>query len=68
VVVGLGEIIGGGIAPSVAGHIAKNYGIEHVFGIALSALIACAAIILFIREPRNAFQVLGQESTSANAG
>lgn len=60
IVVGVGEIVGGGIAPSVAGFIAKTYGIQHVFSIALAVLAAAVVAILLIREPRKATRRAGE--------
>lgn len=51
VIVGMGEIFGGGLAPAFAGYIAKGYGIEHVFTLALVALLLAAAIVLLVRKP-----------------
>ncbi len=51
VIVGMGEIVGGGLAPAFAGYIAKGYGIEHVFTLALVGLLLAAAIVLLVRKP-----------------
>ncbi len=51
VIVGTGEIFGGGIAPAFAGYIAKGYGIEKVFTVALVALLLAAAAVLVVRKP-----------------
>ncbi len=53
-VVGIGEIVGGGIAPSLAGYIANHYGIQNVFGLSLGCFLAGAVVILFIKEPARA--------------
>lgn len=50
-VVGVGEIFGGGIAPSIAGYIANNYGIQNVYGLSLGCFLASVVVIMFIREP-----------------
>lgn len=50
-IVGTGEIFGGGLAPAFAGYIAKRYGIEHVFTVALVALLLAAAVVLMVRKP-----------------
>lgn len=52
VVIGVGEIIGGGIAPSLAGYIAKHYGIQHVFSLCLAGSIASVLLIMMLREPQ----------------
>ncbi|KAI3611535.1 hypothetical protein D8I24_0130 (plasmid) [Cupriavidus necator H850] len=53
-VVGIGEIFGGGVAPALAGYVAKQYGIEHVLYLALGALMIgfVAAISLKETAPR----------------
>jgi MFS family permease len=50
IIVGSGEIFGGGIAPVIAGNVAQRYGIEHVLTMALIGLTAGAIVSLFIRE------------------
>jgi MFS family permease len=49
-VVGIGEIFGGGIAPALAGYVAKHYGIEHVLYLALGALVIGFLTALSLRE------------------
>jgi MFS family permease len=63
-VVGIGEIIGGGIAPALAGYIAQNFGIQHVFNIALASLIAAAVFVFFLREPSKLGQVQASEQAA----
>ncbi|CAG4913694.1 MFS transporter [Paraburkholderia gardini] len=36
---GIGEIFGGGVAPAIAGYIAQNFGLPHVFDFALVGLV-----------------------------
>lgn len=50
-IVGLGEIVGGGLAPAFAGYIAQRYGIENVFTVALVGLLLAAAVVLVVRKP-----------------
>jgi sugar phosphate permease len=50
IVVGSGEIFGGGVAPSIAGYIAQNYGIENVMYVALAGVALGALVSLFITE------------------
>jgi len=38
-VIGVGEIFGGGVAPSIAGFIAVNYGLQHTLTFAFGALL-----------------------------
>lgn len=49
-VIGAGEIFGGGVAPSIAGQIAGSYGIEHVFTFTIGGLILGFVIALFLKE------------------
>ncbi len=50
IIIGAGEIFGGGVAPYIAGTIAQHYGIQYVPYFALSGLIAGALVSLFLRE------------------
>ena len=50
IVVGTGEIFGGGVAPSLAGYIAENYGIEHVLTLALVGVSMGVIVSLFFEE------------------
>jgi predicted MFS family arabinose efflux permease len=50
VIIGTGEIFGGGIAPAIAGNIAQTYGIQHVLTMALIGLCAGVVVSLFLRE------------------
>lgn len=56
IVIGAGEIFGGGIAPSVAGSIAQNAGIQYTLYFALGGQILGLVLSLFLREtaPRRA--------------
>lgn len=56
IVIGAGEIFGGGIAPSIAGGIAQNYGIQYTLYFALGGQLCGLIISLFLREtaPRRA--------------
>lgn len=49
-VVGAGEIFGGGIAPIIGGYIAQNYGIESVLYLALSGVVIGVLVAVFFRE------------------
>jgi predicted MFS family arabinose efflux permease len=49
IIVGSGEIFGGGIAPAIAGHIAQRFGIEHTLTLALLGL-ALGVIVSFCLE------------------
>jgi MFS family permease len=50
VVVGAGEIFGGGIAPYIAGGIADTYGLPSVLNVALIGVAAGVVVCLFLRE------------------
>jgi MFS family permease len=49
-IIGIGEIFGGGLAPSVAGYVAKHFGIERAVLMPLWALGIAAVAILFLQE------------------
>lgn len=50
IVVGSGEIFGGGIAPSIAGFIAQNYGIQNILYMPLAGVALGVVVCLFLRE------------------
>ena len=50
IVIGAGEIFGGGIAPSLAGAIAQHFGIQYTLYLALGGQIAGLLISLLLRE------------------
>lgn len=49
-VIGVAEIFGGGVAPSVSGFLAQNYGIEYVLYLALGGLLLCVTATSFLTE------------------
>jgi predicted MFS family arabinose efflux permease len=49
-VIGAGEVFGGGVAPIIAGRIAGSSGIEHVFTFAIGGLVVGLVIALFLKE------------------
>jgi MFS family permease len=49
-VVGAGEIFGGGVAPIIAGNIAENFGIENALYVALTGVALGVAVCLFLTE------------------
>jgi len=49
-VVGAGEIFGGGVAPLIGGYIAENFGIENVLYLALVGVALGAVVSLFLTE------------------
>lgn len=50
VVVGVGEIFGGGIAPIIAGTIAANFGIQYIMHLAMAALVIGFLCVCFLKE------------------
>lgn len=49
-IIGVGEVFGGGIAPSIAGAIAQNYGLQYILYFALSGQLLGLLVALFLRE------------------
>lgn len=50
VVVGAGEIFGGGVAPSIAGFIGSRYGIENTLWVALTGVVLGVLVSAFLKE------------------
>jgi predicted MFS family arabinose efflux permease len=50
IIIGAGEIFGGGVAPAIAGAIAQKYGIQYVPYFALAGLMAGVVVSLFLQE------------------
>lgn len=50
IVVGSGEIFGGGIAPSIAGYVAQHYGIQNILFLALGGAVLGVVVCLFLKE------------------
>lgn len=50
VVVGVGEIFGGGIAPVIAGYVAQNFGIQYIMHLAAAALVLGLLVVLLLEE------------------
>ena len=50
VVIGTGEIFGGGIAPVIAGYVAKYYGIQYIMYLAAIALAMGLVVALCLKE------------------
>jgi MFS family permease len=69
IVVGAGEIFGGGIAPGIAGFIAKNYGIQNVLYLALAGVAAGIVVCLFLKEtaPRKLREPANQKAVQARS-
>ena len=49
-VIGAGEIFGGGVAPAIAGRIASTSGIQYVFTFTIASLILGFVVALFLKE------------------
>jgi predicted MFS family arabinose efflux permease len=49
-VIGAGEVFGGGVAPAIAGRIAASSGIQHVFTFTIGSLIVGFVVALFLKE------------------
>jgi MFS family permease len=50
IVVGAGEIFGGGVAPVIAGYIAQHYGIQNILYLALSGVTLGIVVCIFLKE------------------
>ena len=50
IIIGAGEIFGGGVAPVIAGTIASSYGIQDVLYFALGGLVLGVVVSLFLKE------------------
>ena len=49
-VICVGELFGGGLAPILAGTVAQRFGIEHVLGLAMGGLVVGFVAMLFLKE------------------
>jgi len=49
-IIGAGEIFGGGVAPSIAGAIAQNYGLQYILYFALAGQVLGLLIAVFLKE------------------
>ena len=50
IVVGAGEIFGGGVMPSIGGYVAKNYGIQNILYLPLIGVTCGVVVCLFLKE------------------
>jgi predicted MFS family arabinose efflux permease len=63
-VVGIGEVFGGGVAPALAGYIAQNYGIDKTLYLALGGAVLGVLVAVCLRETgMKSTQVRLQKST-----
>jgi sugar phosphate permease len=67
IVVGAGEIFGGGIAPVIAGYVAQTYGIQNILYLALAGVALGIFVCLFLKEtaPRKIQAQMGKTLASA---
>lgn len=49
-VVGVGEVFGGGIAPAIAGYVAKHFGIQYIMTLGFIALAIGFVIVISLKE------------------
>jgi predicted MFS family arabinose efflux permease len=49
-VIGAGEVFGGGVAPSIAGSIAQTYGLQYILYFALAGQLLGLVLAFFLRE------------------
>ncbi|MBN3789124.1 MFS transporter [Burkholderia sp. Ac-20353] len=49
-VIGVGEVFGGGVAPSVAGYVAKHFGIQYIMQLGMGALTVGLVVVLSLSE------------------
>jgi MFS family permease len=59
VVVGAGEIFGGGVAPTIADYVARSYGLPSVLYVALTGVVLGIFVCLFLKETAPS-KVVGQ--------
>lgn len=50
IVIGTGEIFGGGAAPAIAGYIAQHFGIQYMLHLALGSMVLGLVVVLALRE------------------
>ena len=48
IVIGTGEIFGGGVAPVIAGYVAQHYGIQYILH--LAAMVVGLVVVLLLKE------------------
>ncbi|RJG04235.1 MFS transporter [Noviherbaspirillum sedimenti] len=50
IVIGTGEIFGGGAAPAIAGYVAKHFGIQYILHLALGSMLIGFLVVLALKE------------------
>jgi predicted MFS family arabinose efflux permease len=63
-VIAVGELFGGGLAPVIVGHAAQRFGIAHVLWLPIAAMIAGFLLCLSIQELRAKAPLASRESPS----
>jgi sugar phosphate permease len=49
-VVGIGEVFGGGLAPAIAGYVTKHFGIQYIIYLGLVALAVGFVVAICLKE------------------
>ena len=49
-VIGIGEVFGGGVAPAIAGYVAHHFGIQYILYLGLGALVIGFLVALSLKE------------------
>ena len=52
IVIATGELLGGGLAPILAGQVAERFGIEHILRLPIVMMVIGVLLCLAIRETR----------------
>jgi MFS family permease len=65
VIVCVGEVFGGGVAPNIGGRIAGAFGIQHTLDLALAGLVVGTVVSLFYKETAPRFAKAGHGAESA---
>ncbi|MGZ3273776.1 MAG: MFS transporter [Caulobacteraceae bacterium] len=65
-VIGAGEVFGGGVAPSIAGAIAQNYGLQYILYFAFGGQVLGLLLSFFLKEtsPRKVGMPAGAEAAA----
>ncbi len=63
-VIAVGELFGGGLAPVIVGHAAQRFGIAHVLSLPIAAMIAGFLLCLSIQDMRAKAPLASRESPS----
>ena len=61
-VIGLGEIFGGGLAPILAGFVAQHFGIQYILHLAIGGLAIGLVVVLSLRETGRDFSLKERRS------